>query len=86
MKCCKCGGYIEDIPGVDEILCYVCSYAEFLLREMCTHCKYSEYDERYPNTCPSLIICRNKESECYEKNNAWGGTCDFFTRKEQKMT
>ena len=83
MKCCKCGSYIgEDIPGIDEVLCCVCSDEEHYAKKMCTHCEYSEYDERYPNLCPSLIICHNKESEYYEKNNAWGGTCDFFTRKE----
>lgn len=44
----------------------------------CTNCKYSEYDERYPDTIPSMIICHNKESEYHNKTNAWCGTCDSF--------
>jgi hypothetical protein len=51
-------------------------------KSFCTNCKYSEYNEKFSNTIPSIIICHNEKSEHYGENNAWCGTCESFEEKD----
>ena len=45
---------------------------------VCSHCKYSIYNEEYKDTVPSIHTCYNIKSEYYLKPQAWCSTCDKF--------